>query len=157
MSQPHYPIVKSLIVPLEKNNLIIPMSLLVEMVEIDNIDTTESAGLEGWLNWKNRKIPLISIESLCFMADEIATELQTQCLILHTLTDTPDLPFIAVKVKSSPQTVEVDEDTMQENSRENDQRCPYIARHVRVANLPCMIPDLPAIEAVVAEIMRVGR
>ncbi len=142
------PPIKSLVVPLELGNLIIPNNIMLEMI---NIEAQEKTQFINWLDWHGKQIPLISLESLCL--SEQSNRNNKQCIILHTLLDNKELSFIAIESKGSPHSVEVTKETLRDDHKKNETRCPYIASYVRVGNIPCMIPDLPAIEIVVGEML----
>ena len=144
-----YPPIKSVVIPLELGNLIIPNKLMVEMISIGDYD---EAKLINWLQWHGKQIPLISLEALC--ATDQDNKTNKHCVVLNTLLENDELGFIAIQSKGSPHTVEVTEETLRDDHKKNEQRCPYIASHVRVGNIPCMIPDLPAVETVILEMMR---
>lgn len=147
------PAIKCLMVRLQKASLILPLSLLAELVEGNELNPSVHPGIEGWLNWRNRQIPVVSLESMC-MLEEAGESSEGRCLILHTLGQAPGLPFIALRVQGGLNTLEIHEETLRDDIGGNEQRCPYVARQVRVSHLLCYIPDLPALEAVVAEILQ---
>ena len=59
------PPIKSLIVRLSKGSLILPINLMAELVTGGELTPSEHPGVEGWLHWRNRQIPVVSLESLC--------------------------------------------------------------------------------------------
>ncbi len=146
------PAIKSLIVRLQKGNLLLPLNLMAELVTENELATSEHPGIEGWLNWRNRKIPVVSLESLC-MLEETSKSQEGKCLIIHTVSNLPGLPFIALRVQGNLNTLEILPDTLRDDHSGNVQRCPYVARQVRASHLLCFIPDLPALEAVLAELL----
>lgn len=88
------------------------------------------------------------------MAEEAGESDEGKCLILHTVSALPGLPFIALRVQGGLNTLEILPDTLRDDHSGNVQRCPYVARQVRASHLLCFIPDLPAIEAAVAEVLQ---
>ena len=147
-----YPPVKSLVVPLELGNLIIPRNLMVEMIHIEKQDESKPI---NWLDWQGKRLPLISLEALCLVDPK--RETNKHCIILNTLLDNEELAFVAIQSKGSPHSVEVTEATLRDDHKKNEKRCPYIASHVRVGNIPCMIPDLPAIELAILEMIQIKK
>ena len=147
------PPIKSLIVRLHKGSVILPVNLMAELVTGGELLPSEHPGLEGWLHWRNRQIPVVSLESLC-MAEDAGESDEGKCLILHTVSAPPGLPFIALRVQGGLNTLDILPDTLRDDHSGNVQRCPYVARQVRASHLLCFIPDLPAIEAVVAEVLQ---
>lgn len=150
------PAIKSLVVRLHKGSLILPISLMAELVSGDELEVSEHPGIEGWLNWRNRQIPVVSLESLCMLEEAVGDGNEGKCLILHTVSALPGLPFVALRVQGGLNTLEILPDTLRDDHSGNIQRCPYVARQVRASHLLCFIPDLPAIEAVVAEILQLS-
>jgi len=147
------PAIKSLIVRLHHGSLILPVNLMAELVTGGELTPSEHPGLEGWLQWRNRQIPVVSLESLC-MQDAAGESDEGKCLILHTVSALPALPFIALRVQGGLNTLDILPDTLRDDHSGNVQRCPYVARQVRASHLLCFIPDLPTIEAVVAEVLQ---
>lgn len=153
MNPAQQPAIKSLIVRLHQGSLILPVNLMAELVTGGELTPSEHPGLEGWLQWRNRQIPVVSLESLCMQ--EVASESgEGKCLILHTISALPGLPFIALRVQGGLNTLDILPDTLRDDHSGNVQRCPYVARQVRASHLLCFIPDLPTIEAVVAEVLQ---
>lgn len=149
------PAIKCLIVSLQKASLLLPLNLMVELVDGNPLAPSNHPGVEGWLQWRNRQIPVVSLESLC-MLDSDSLSNEGKCLILHTLSPMPGLPFIALRVRGSLNTLDILPDTLRDDHSGNVQRCPYVARQVRASHLLCFIPDLPALEAVLAEILQLS-
>ncbi|HMT93355.1 chemotaxis protein CheW [uncultured Thiothrix sp.] len=146
------PMIKCAVLRLQHGSLIVPFNLIAEMVTVDHLENSDMPGILGWLSWLNRPVPVVSLESLCLLG-EGNIETASNCLILHTVSDCEDLPFIALQVQGGLQTVEISEDTLRDDYSGNTQRCPYVARQVRISQLVCLIPDLPALEASVVEIL----
>ena len=155
MSTQPLPAVKSLIVRLHKGSLILPLNLMAELVKGDALSPSAHPGIEGWLQWRNRQIPVVSLESLC-MQEEPGEAEEGRCLILHTVSAVPGLPFLALRVQGNLNTLDILPDTLRDDHSGNVLRCPYVARQVRASHLLCFIPDLPAIEAVLAEILQLS-
>ena len=149
------PLIKSAVLRLQQGNLILPMNLLVELVTVEQLDKSDNPGILGWLNWLGRSVPVVSLESLCMLGEGVV-ERSSNCLVLHTVLDCVELPFIALQVQGGLQTIDVGEDTLRDDYSGNLQRCPYVARQVRIAQLLCLIPDMPAIEAAVAEVLQLS-
>ncbi len=147
------PVIKCAVLRLQQGSLIVPLNLLAELVTVEQLEPSHLPGILGWLNWLNRPVPVVSLESLCMLGEGIVQS-ASNCLILHTVSDCEDLPFIALQVQGGLQTVEISEDTLRDDYSGNTQRCPYVARQVRISQLVCLIPDLPALEASVAEILQ---
>ena len=147
------PVIKSAVLRLQQGNLVLPMNLLVELVTVKQLEESEHPGILGWLSWLGRSIPVVSLEDLCMIGEGVV-ERSSNCLILHTVSDCDDFPFIALQVQGGLQTIDVTDSTLRDDYSGNVGRCPYVARQVRISQLLCLIPDMPAIEASVAEVLQ---
>ncbi|CAA6799992.1 MAG: Chemotaxis protein CheW [uncultured Thiotrichaceae bacterium] len=146
------PLIKSAVLRLQMSNLIVPMNLLAELVTVEQLKESKQPGILGWLDWLGRSVPVVSLESLCMLGEGVV-ESNSNCVILHTVSDVEELPFIALQVQGGLQTIEIAEDTLRDDFSANVRRCPYVARQVRISQLACLIPDLPAIEASMVEVL----
>lgn len=142
---------KCAVLRLNQGNLIFPVSLMAELVTYEDLEPSNTS-IQGWLTWRNRRVPAVSLESLC-MVDDDNSQSGDKYVILHTVSPVAGLPFIALHVQGGMQIVEIQEDNLRDDYSGNMERCPYVARQVRISKLLCLIPDLPAIEAAVAEVL----
>jgi chemosensory pili system protein ChpC len=156
MTEAIKPAIKSLIVRLQKGNLLLPLNLMAELVSVNKLAASAHPGVEGWLDWRDRQIPVVSLESLCMLEEESAPTADTKCLILHTVSNQPGLPFLALQVQGSLNMLDILPDTLRDDHSGNVQRCPYVARQVRASHLLCFIPDMPAIEGVLVELLQLS-
>ncbi|MCB1620408.1 MAG: chemotaxis protein CheW [Thiothrix sp.] len=147
------PQIKCAVFRLQHGSLILPRNLMAELVTVEQLESSGLPGILGWLGWRERQVPVVSLESLCMLGDGVL-QTSSNCLILHTVSGVDELPFLALQVQGGLQTVEIGEDSLRDDYSGNTQRCPYVARQVRIAQLVCFIPDLPAIEASVAEVLQ---
>ena len=142
---------KCAVLRLQDGNLIFPVSLLAELVTNGKLEEDEGHKLEGWLLWRSRRVPVIALETLCMEQQVNIPASEGKYLILHTVSLCAGLPFIAIRVQGGMQIVDLKEDNLRDDYSGNMQRCPYVARQVRISKLLCLIPDLPAIERTVAQ------
>ncbi|MBK8453074.1 MAG: chemotaxis protein CheW [Thiofilum sp.] len=154
MKLPSVDSLKCAVLRLHEGNLIFPISLLAELVTNGELEDSTTQGLEGWLTWRSRRVPVIALESLCkTQYDSSSTD--SKYLILHTVSTYMGLPFIAIRVQGGMQIVDLKEDNLRNDYSGNLQRCPYVARQVRISKLLCFIPDLPAIEKMLVEVLQI--
>ncbi|MEN9432605.1 MAG: hypothetical protein RLZZ422_194 [Pseudomonadota bacterium] len=145
---------KCAVLRLHEGNLIFPVSLLAELVTNGELEESTAKGMEGWLTWRSRRVPVISLETMCMNNHESANT-DSKYLILHTVSTYAGLPFIAIRVQGGMQIVDLKEDNLRNDFSGNFLRCPYVARQVRISKLLCFIPDLPAIEQFLSEILQI--
>lgn len=150
MTQQEQPNIPAVIIPVSSGNLILPKNIVAELMPIDD-NMYQSQGI-NWINLHGKPIPLVSLSQLCpsFSSDQDAT----LALIVHTINKFDKHPLLAIKVKGAPHDVEVSIETLRDDHKQNEKRCLYVAYHARVANLPCILIDLPAIEEAIAEMIQ---
>jgi len=142
-----------LITPLINHNLVFPSNLMAEVILLDEIESAEDTKICGWIRWRNRRIPLIRLENIC---ESIPIDKPPRrAVVLHTLLQNKQIPFIAVGTDGIPHNVNIREDMlmMDDGVKHNDSEAgnsDFIASKVRVANLSCIIPDWPKIEGAVS-------
>jgi len=152
MTQAVQPWLKCAVLRLQQGNMIVPFNLMAELVTIEQMEPAEHPDILGWVQWLNRPVPLVSLEALCEQEKPTLQD-ASNCMILHTVSEHDELPFIAFQVQGGLQTVDIGTDTLRDDYTANSERCPYVARHVRISQLACLIPDLPAIETFMAGIL----
>lgn len=151
--------VSTLLVPMETGHLILPENMVAEFIALQDV-VYHAHGL-AWINLHGVAVPLLSLYQLCpdgstqdaSMFAESSTDNASMALVLHTLLSPELLPLLALRVTGSPHQVEVNAETLREDHKQDGKACAYIASHVRVANLPCVILDLPAIEQSLLKMM----
>lgn len=159
--------VSTLLVPIDTGHLILPENMVAEFIALQDV-VYHAHGL-AWINLHGVAVPLLSLYQLCPdlytkqqqngstqdapVFAESATENASMALVLHTLLSPDLLPLLALRVTGSPHQVEVNAETLREDHKHDGKTCVYVASHVRVANLPCVILDLPAIEQSLLKMM----
>ncbi|HHC74692.1 MAG TPA: hypothetical protein ENK78_06420 [Thiothrix sp.] len=175
--------VSSLLVPIDAGHLLFPENMVAELIALQNVVYHAHGlawinlhGVAVPLLSLHQLCPDLYMEQLAetdaqaeltpvvdssvhhtapFMRSTTTstTEKATMVLLLHTLLAPETLPLLALQVTGSPHPVNVNHKTLQAVTQPLGQACVYIASHVRVANLPCVILDLPAIEQSLLKMM----
>ncbi len=123
-----------LIIPMEVGNLLVPESLVAEIVLLEDSDTQQS------IYWRNRRVPI-------YRGDTIS-KLVTRVAVLRAVMGYSDLPFVAIAIDGIPYTLPITPDSLTELPPVDDD-CQIAASYTRVGSLDCMIPDLPKVEQMV--------
>ncbi len=147
MAGPSGNALKCLLLPLESGTLLLPNSVVAEIVPAQR-HRRGSGTLPEWyighIEWRGTSLPLISLESL---ADSAAREFPAKMsfVVLHRLSDaTDDEDYYAVSIDGIPHFQFIDETAMQPVSTVPNN--PYVAHEVNIDGASAMIPDLDAIE-----------
>lgn len=141
--------VRTLIIPLQGRNLLLPNVAVAEVVSY--LRPRPIAGAPEWLlgaiNWRGLNIPLISFDRLYGQSID-GTLGQARIAILNTVQADSGLKFYAVVTAGIPQLKRVNGDALQEVSSEATDG---LLSQVQIGDIQVAIPDLAALETAVAE------
>ncbi len=146
----------ALIVPLRQMNLVIPQSLLAEVVmvpEVEEVVTTEP-WLRGLVEWRGGMLPLISLEGFCLPLAEDRPGRARRVAVLHALSGLQGLSQYALDIQAIPHPLQLRPVDIQ--ALGSERRCPVVAQEVQAAGVKAVIPDVDALEQRIAQVMRSG-
>jgi chemosensory pili system protein ChpC len=141
----------SLLVPLAEERLIVPRACVAEVVRYappDKRDGTRDWML-GTISWNGRELPVVSYEGA------IGTELppptgRTRVVVFYSITGNVRPGFFGILTQGFPQLVRVNEEVLKLESTEGWAEDAPILCRVRMINEFPLIPDLEALEAMIA-------
>ncbi len=137
------PNIPCFIIPISNDNLIFPESMLAEVLTIDEREPSHrESAFSGWLDWSRRRVPIINIDWL--YKPDIEKKPIRRVVVMYTILGSPDLPFIALQAEGIPHSVVVSENTLQDADKVIES--PYVASHLQLSSLPCILPDWPRVE-----------
>ncbi len=143
--------VRTLIIPLQQRNLLVPNVAVAEIVPYVRPRAVEDAPewLLGTMNWRGLTIPIMSFDRL--YGGEDASLAQARIAVLNTATRTNGLPFYAIVTAGIPQLKRVNESMLQ--AQPGTAGKGELGR-VEIGTLSTVIPDLEALETAVAQIWK---
>jgi chemosensory pili system protein ChpC len=100
--------IRSLIIPVTGGHLLAPSAAIAEIVNYrdPDIPMEEPEWLLGLWNWRNQKIPLISIEKM--LGINAAREMdEPRVIVFYGLYHTAALPFYGILARSMPHTLSI--------------------------------------------------
>lgn len=141
--------VRTLIIPIQGRNLLLPNVAVAEVVPYMRPRAVADAPdwLLGVINWRGLTIPLISYDGL-YGADVRDGVGQARIAVLNTVHSDSGLSFYALVTAGIPQLKRVNADLLQEVAAED---VTGTLSQVQVGEIPAVIPDLAALESVVAD------
>lgn len=141
--------VRTLIIPLQGRNLLLPNVAVAEVIPYIRPRAVADAPewLLGAISWRGLNIPLISFDRLHGQADA-ATLVQARIAVLNSVQADSGLHFYAVVTTGIPQLKRINADALQEVSAE---AADGVLSQVQIGDIQAVIPDLAALETVVAE------
>lgn len=138
--------ISCLLATLSDRKLLLPITAVAEVI---NTVTMPEAGndqtaLYGWINWRDQKIPLISLEN-AVGGDRPQLKLENRMAVLNAVGDAAGLGFYAILLQSLPTPVQVSAETMREG---NGKASALSIAEAVVGDEEVTVPDLLAIETV---------
>ena len=147
--------VDSLFVQLCGDSLLVPMSSVAEVVQ--HVDCKPQADapawLQGWVEWRKQRVPLIPSETLSGVGEQKDSD-SSLALVMNTLNDSPNstsgFAFYAIQIQGFPHLVRISEDDqLQEVSGAPE--APYTMMKVGLDEWVALIPDLGRLEKYLSE------
>jgi len=161
MNQPapteeHLTRIDSLLVPLTDRELLVPMSLVAEVVKLQNseitsgTDATDKAWLYGWMQWREQRLPLISFEALSGDARPAKLNENVSVTVFNVISDQVPLDFYALVTRGFPHNIRIDQDD-ELVVFDKDVQAGQLLR-LLVEDSLAVIPDLDWVEQQLADI-----
>lgn len=139
--------VRSLLIPMEEGVLLLPSSVVAEVVSYSTPEPLPGdypAWLLGRFNWRGQRIPCVSFEAINGgPAPSPAT--RARVLVLKALGDRPDLPYFALVSKGIPRLLNIDTAAI-ETTNDHASDAPAVAMPVMAQGEPAFIPDMRYME-----------
>ena len=139
--------VRTLIIPLQGCNLLLPNVAVAEVVAYMRPRAVENAPewMLGTINWRGMNIPLISYDRLYGAADGNLG--QARIAVFNTIDRNSGIKFYAVVTAGIPQLKRITEDMLQQQSEGVE----GAVCQLQVGDINTRVPDLAALESVVAQ------
>jgi chemosensory pili system protein ChpC len=149
-AQPSAAELQALIVPLKYWNLIVPQSLVIEVLSMPIVHSIEASErwLKGTIEWRGIQVPLASMEAFCKPEEGIDQQNTHRVAVMQGL---GDIDHYALEIYSIPHPVRVVESEVQDD--EAEESCELIARHVRISGVKGVIPELEVLEQKINEVI----
>ncbi len=138
--------VHCLLLPLNREIVLLPNAAVAEIIPFTEPEPVGEAPdwFLGQLNWRERRLPLISFESA---SDGVPGKLHKGCriAILNTLNGNNRLPYIAMLMQGLPSLQIIKPDAIQYDEKPSSQR-QSIKANVNLNGTAAIIPDIDDLE-----------
>ena len=142
----------SLLVPLSNERLIVPRACVAEVARFAKPEQREGSRewMLGTTTWNGRELPVVAFEGV--MGREVpAVSGRTRIVVFYASAGRVPAGFFGVITQGFPQLVRVNEEVLRFDSAEGwPDDAPVLCR-VRMINEFPLIPDLEALESMIAE------
>jgi chemosensory pili system protein ChpC len=147
--------VRSLWVPLEGVNLLLPNVAVAEVINYQPLDIIQSGPdwLLGALRWRDQHVPIISMERLCGFSLPQGGR-RARISILNSVQANTDIPFYAMVTAGIPRLFSADEDALGPSLMAANNLPDTVADCVQIGSEQALIPNLEVVQTVVAEVWK---
>lgn len=147
--------VRSLWLPLEGINLMLPNVAVAEVINYQPLDMVENGPhwLLGVVRWRERELPVIALEGICGFGLPRQEE-SPRLSVLNSVLPDSDLPFYVMVTTGIPRLVIADEEALGESVLAGKQFPETVADVVTIGSENALIPNLEAIQLLVEKAWR---
>jgi chemosensory pili system protein ChpC len=140
-----------LMVPLEKERLLVPRGCVAEVVGYQT--PQEMTGAPPWhlgvINWNGRKVPMISFEGCC--GEDVAPPTQrSRVVVLNAVSEQVQAGYIAILSQGFPQLVRISPEFVKMGAARSFPDGSPIVCQIQMLDESPVVPDLDRLEAMVA-------
>ncbi|WP_290651107.1 chemotaxis protein CheW [Aquisalimonas sp.] len=140
---------RSLLLPLEDSNLLLPETIVAEVVDYTTPKGSRDAEQPHWLlglvPWRGQHLPCVALEALNGLPVADAGS-RARTVVLKAVGGRAGMPYVAVRTRSIPRLVNVHRRAL-EPVEEAEGQGPVVRQAVLAEGEPALIPDLDYIEA----------
>lgn len=143
--------VASQIIPIGMGQLVLPNTAIAEITNYTDALPVDDGPecLLGILDWRGRSVPLISFEVAA--GDPLPEIVSNQSIaVLNTINGDAKHNFIAIITQGIPHLAQLDKSTVQASDNGGGDN-PVILSRVTIDNESCIIPNLDALEKILAD------
>jgi len=143
-AQPNVAQLQALIIPLKKWNLILPQSLVTEVLPMPEVRLTgvPERWLRGSIEWRGAELPLVSIDAYCSPGEDNDQQRTRRVAVLQGLGE--GIEHYALEIYSIPHPMRLVESDV--HIDEINAQCELIAAHISVSGVRGIIPELDVLE-----------
>lgn len=141
-----YEAVHCLNIPLHQKNALLPNAAVAEVIAYSDPTTMEDAPswLLGNLHWRDRKVPLVSLEAIT--GDDVAAKTGPRIAVLNTLNSNPKVPYVAILLQGIPSLILIQSKNINWDVKNDASGDASVAGYVELESGYAFIPDIDTLE-----------
>lgn len=141
-----YQAVHCLNIPLHNKNALLPNAAVAEVIAYSepNMVADGPNWLLGNLPWRDRKVPLVSLEALT--GDDVVEKDGPRIAILNTLNSNPKVPYIAILLQGIPSLTLIQPQNVKWDEEKEVQNNSSVVGYVSMEDGTAIIPDIDNLE-----------
>lgn len=142
--------IRSMVIPLDQEMLLLPGSMVAEVVLYSEPEPPATACAPAWLlgfvPWRGHQLALVSLETFINKQHQPAPLSSRRVAVIKTLDSTLGFPFYGILSRQMPRLVSVEADAVVPLPADAAQPRPRVAAEVLLNGERMMIPDIAALE-----------
>lgn len=142
--------IRGLLIPLQGSRLVVPNSLVVQI--LSDVAITSLSGAPTWMMgtviWQRRIIPALSFELVSNRQYQLPEN--PMALVLKSINKIESLPFYAIMLSGIPHPKQLNDENISAVEHAHSSS-PFILNEVLVDGEPTSIPNLDALEEMLAK------
>lgn len=145
--------VRSLWMPLEGLNLLLPNVAIAEVINYQPLEMDEDGPewLLGSLRWRDKQLPVISIEAM-FGLERPQGQKGSRISIINTVKDSASQPFYAIVTAGIPRAFNADANALGDSVLSGKNLPDLVADCVQIGSEEAFIPDLGKVQALIERV-----
>ena len=141
-------VLHAVLVPLVHEALLVPSAVVAEVIAY--VEPLAMPGEPGWMlgtiDWRDRSIPVVSMDMAMGGAAGMAPERRTRIVVLRTLDPHPEMPLYGLLTSGTPRVLQLSAESLHRVETGGGMP-PYILERVTVAGTDtALIPDLDRLQ-----------
>lgn len=147
-------VLHALIVPISTFNLVVPQSLVLEVLPLPDIQAVDGAEpwLKGFTEWQGSGLPLVSLTQL-YGVDAAAEEPARRMAVLRSLDESLPLANYAIEIDSIPHPVKLKHSDLKVLAEPVLANNEFLQHQVDAAGVHAVMADFTAIEKRIAAVL----
>lgn len=146
-----YPTLSCVLLPLGGYDILLPKSLVKEVVYKPNVQLFEddSDWLIGEIDWQDYVLPLISFEQLCNQP-RVTKTTHVRVAICYAMDNVDIFPYYAIEVQSIPRPLILDSRALRNHEGMMSKHSEAISYFVKIGSKELAIPNFEKLESLLA-------
>jgi chemosensory pili system protein ChpC len=145
----NYPTLSCLLLPLNGNDVLLPKSIVKDVVYKPNLNTfgEEEDWLIGEIEWEDYVIPMVSFERLCNQTRVVKSN-HVRAVICYVIDNTDAFPLYAIEVQSMPRPLILDNRALHNHDGMMSKYSELISHYVKIGSKELAIPNFKKLEEI---------
>ncbi len=149
----YYQTLSCILLPLSGSELLLPKSIVKEIVYKPTIQTIDEGDKSDWLigeiEWEDFIVPVISFDQLCNQP-RVSKTSQFRAVICYAIEKVDQFPYYAIEVQSIPRPLILDSRALINHEGMMSKHSEVISSHVKIGSKELAIPNFEKLESILA-------